>query len=138
MYYRCCRSLNPMSDWGHAMFAESRELTEGYGEYEFIYEGISSVDINDLSKEITDAWNRTKESCVEPLGFEEVDSEEIMKLFNPDNICNSAGAWDCYELLSWFCEQIAIPMGIRAVTTCDGAVVFDESLIKYVGNRYDN
>ncbi len=47
----------------------------------------------------------------------------------PPAIVDGAGAWDNGELLTWFCEWVAIPLDLKAITTQDGAIVFDAALI---------
>lgn len=133
MYYRFTNSNNPMSDWGHAMFAENREAVEHYGANEYIFDGQGAVSINDLKDLIITAWNECQES--EDFGslyekhFMEITAEEVFDNLNPEDIVNSADGWDT-ELVVWFWEFIAEPSNIMAVTTWDGAIVFDENLIK--------
>lgn len=129
-YYRFSNNENPMSNWGHAMFAEDRAHVEHYGEYEYHYHGDHSVNIEDIRDLIIDAWNQTVEGCMEPIGFEEYDAEAIYNEFNPEDIVMSAQAWDCAELIEWFCENVAIANDITAVITNDGAIVLDADLIK--------
>ena len=62
--------------------------------------------------------------------------EDIVELFNPDNIVNSAGGWDDEDLVSWLWEYVLDPNNIDAVITYDGAVVFNKNLIKQVSEEY--
>lgn len=132
MYYRYSNSENPMSDWGHAMFVDNEYASENYGDILYAYDGSNSVDIEDLHDIIVDEWAKTVEKCLEPIGFEETDAEDIYNEFNPDDIVMSAGAWDSSELVNWFGETIIAKHDIKAVITNDGAIVFDPSLIKRV------
>lgn len=47
---------------------------------------------------------------------------------NPRDIVDSAEGWDS-ELTQWFWIKIAEPNDIMAITTRDGAIVFNEDLI---------
>lgn len=129
-YYRFSNSQNPMSEWGHAMFAENRDSVQHYGENESHFNGEKGIRIEDLHDLIVNAWEKTVEYGLEPIGFEELEAEEIYNEFNPDDIVMSAQAWDCAELIEWFCENVAIPNDIQAVITNDGAIVFEEELIQ--------
>lgn len=130
MYHRFTSKDTPMSDWGHAMFAEDRDMVaQCYGSNEYLYDGKAGIDIADLKDAITQAWEEDAETGMLPVGYEDLDAETAYGCFNPDDIVMSAGAWDCGEALEWFCERIAEPMGIPAVITSDGAIVFDADLI---------
>ena len=128
-YYRYSNSENPMSDWGHAMFVDDEFASENYGDILYTYDGSDSVDIEDLHDIIVDEWAKIVDKCLEPIGFEEIDAEDIYNEFNPEDIVMSAGAWDS-ELVTWFCDSILAKHDIKAVITNDGAVVFDPTLIK--------
>lgn len=132
MYYRRSVSTNPMSDWGHAMFAENQDSILSYGENEFTYNGEHGVELSSLHDIIVSEWEKAQENFMCPVGFDDIEAEEIYSEFNPEDIVMSAGAWDCAELIAWFCDNIAIPNDIQAVITCDGAIVFDSSLIQCV------
>lgn len=129
-YYRFSNSTNPMSEWGHAMFSEKRESVEHYGKNEFIYNGNHGVKIEELEASIISQWEKTVETGMAPMGYEEMEAQTVFQSFNPSDIVMSAEAWDSSELLTWFCEAIAIPQDIQAVITNDGAIVFDSALIR--------
>lgn len=129
MYYRYFNSENPMSDWGHAMFVDNEFASENYGDILYTYDGTDGVDIEDLHDIIINEWNRTVDKCMEPIGFEGIDAEDIYNEFNPEDIVMSAGAWDS-ELVTWFGDVILAKHDIKAVITNDGAIVFDPALIK--------
>src|SRR5690606_22061662 len=61
--------------------------------------------------------------------WKEIEGEEIYEQFNPKDIVDSAEAWDS-DLVQWIWDRILEPRDIMAVTTRDGAVVFDDKLIK--------
>ena len=131
MYYRYTRTETPMSDWGHAMFAADKDSVDGcYGDVAWEYDGSQSVDINNLADLIASKWAEDSESGLVPDGYEMYAPDEISAEFNPQDIVMSAGAWDNGELTQWFWDRIADPMGISAIITSDGAIVFDEGLIK--------
>lgn len=135
-YYRFTNKNTPMSDWGHAMFAEERYRVEHYGENEYWLDKAHTVSIFDLEEEIKTAWNKCKEE--EYFGdlydeyYQSLSAEEVFDSFAPEDIVNSAEGYDC-ELVVWLWQFILEPKGIMAVRTPDGAVCFDESLIERVG-----
>ena len=111
------------------MFVDDEFASENYGDILYTYDGSDSVDIEDLHDIIVDEWIKTVDKCLEPIGFEEIDAEDIYNEFNPEDIVMSAGAWDS-ELVTWFCDFVLAKHDIKAVITNDGAVVFDPDLIK--------
>lgn|SRR5699024_7528077 len=129
MYYRFSNSDNPMSDWGHAMFVDNEFSSEGYGDILYTYDGTDGINIEDLHDIIINEWNRTVDNGLEPIGFKEIDAEDIYNEFNPEDIVMSAGAWDS-ELVTWFGDVILAKHNIKAIITNDGAIVFDPTLIK--------
>ena len=135
MYYRYSNSENPMSDWGHAMFVDNEDSSSTYGCYLFLYNGSESVNIEDLKDVITNAWNKSADNFTLPFGYENIDAEDIFNAFNPEDIVMSADGWDNGDLLTWFCEFVAIANDIKAIITNDGAIVFDSELIKRAKNN---
>lgn len=129
-YYRFSNSETPMSDYGHAMFAAKEDSVSGYGENEYTYDGKNAVPIESLKDIIVKKWDETIENGMEPIGYENLTGEEVYQEFDPSDIVMSAQAWDNGELLTWFYENVALENDITAVTTKDGAIVFDENLIK--------
>lgn len=131
MYYRFTSKTTPMSDYGHAMFVESRESVEyGYGENEWVYDGNEATNIESIKDIIINKWEESNSFGLIPYHLESLTGEEAYTFFNPDDIVMSAEAWDDGEALEWFCDNIAIPMDIKSVITNDGAIVFDSDLIK--------
>ena len=136
LYYRGTKSSSPMSDWGHAMFVDNYERSfSGLG-YEWTFDGSLATPIEDLKDAIMAAWEQfIKDGYFTGFSPEENDyylqlpAEDVFNSFNPEDIVNSAGGYDD-TLVSWLCDAVIIPMDIKAVITQDGAVVFDESLIK--------
>lgn len=129
-YYRFSNSETPMSEYGHAMFSENEGSVSGYGENEYIYDGKNAVPIESLKDLIVKKWDEAIENGMEPIGYENLTGEEVYQEFDPSDIVMSAQAWDNGELLTWFYENVALENDITAVTTKDGAIVFDENLIK--------
>lgn len=138
LYYRGTRSSNPMSNWGHAMFVDNYDnCYSGLGfEWSFDSDCSQCKNITDIKQLIIDAWTYDVQN-----GFSgdfgnnpdndywyTVDIDDVIESFNPIDIVDFANAWDS-ELTQWFWERIAEPNDIMAVTTSDGAIVFDEKLI---------
>lgn len=134
MYYRYTNSDNPMSDWGHAMFVDNADSSAHYGNNLFLYDGHEAVDIDDLKDAIKTAWDESVANGACPydefIDYSAYSSDEIYDSFNIDDIVDSASGWDNGSLLSWIYEKVLEPKNIMAVITYDGAVVFDENLIK--------
>jgi len=137
-YYRFTNSDSPMSNWGHAMFSANRDKVENYGVNEFVF--TSTKDnrrtIKSLKSLIIKTWKYDQKNgftgdfgngCTDNYYYS-VDATYVYNSFNPSNIVETADAWDS-ELYQWFWERIAEPNEIMAVTTQNGAIVFDTGLI---------
>ena len=135
-YYRFTNKNTPMSEWGHAMFAENRDDVMHYGRNEYVLDKAHTVDIYDLEDEIKAAWVKSQEE--DEFGemyddyYKSLSADEVFECFVPEDIVNSAAGYDC-DLVVWLWQFILEPKGIMAVRTPDGAVCFDESLIERVG-----
>lgn len=130
-YYRWTRTSNPMSDWGHAMFADADDRWSGA--FCHILNSSDCTPISTLMDDIKVAWT----TCQADEYFGQtyldeyttsLDADDVAQLFDPEDIVNSAGGWDS-ELVCWFWEFVAEPNGILAVSTNDGAVAFDATVI---------
>jgi len=140
LYYRFTDDENdPISDVGHAMFAANRDrISQGnYGSICYTLDGKHCVPIDSLYDDIVTTWDNDREDYFEYTPNMEdrnywltIDGHTIVDLFNPDDIVDSAGAWDSVDLTYWFWERIAEPKNIMAISTKDGAICFDPELIK--------
>ncbi len=133
--YRFYSKNNPMSRSGYAMFADDYYRNgEAYGGDKpraFSVDENDLTDIDSLTDKIIEARHETdKAASWELENYENVSDEEFAQLFDPDDIVDSAVAWDNEELASWFYESVAEPNNIGGVKTYDGAIVFDPVLIK--------
>lgn len=135
LYYRYTKNNNPMSDWGHALFVNDPYKTATYGKYCWVLDSKDCTPIDSLQELIIKTWEKDKEN-----GFKgdfdsfaddycHLSGGEVFDSFNPEDIVESAEGWSCH-LMVWFYERIALPNKIFAISTKDGAVCYDESLIK--------
>ena len=138
-YYRYTNQNTPISDWGHALFAENEEEVKHYGENKYTFND-KTKDIADLKDVIAKAWEEDRingfngdfGNMADIEHWQEFDGEEIANEFDPEDIVDAAQAWDT-ELVMWVWERILGPNGIYAVATYNGAVVFDEDIIEGEG-----
>lgn len=140
--HRFYNQLSPMSDWGHAMFADNIEQVRGYGKQHYFTdpEMFGEMAIYAGSEKFRDAMRRyyTEGSGVlqveelEAAGVKDGDRGEIIEQLlddaNPSHIVDSAQLWDS-EDISGVWDEVLNPNGWLVVETSDGAIVFDESLI---------
>jgi len=125
-----------MSDLGHAMFADNMASVEHYGDNMYTYGGDNGVDVTSLRDIIISKWQDCQtngfsggNNIFDDPYYNSLDPEDVYNSFDPSHIVDSAEGWDSEYLLAWFWDFIAEPMGIVAVMTCDGAIVWDEELI---------
>jgi len=132
MYYRRAKEASAMSDWGHAMFVDHEDAWIDGG-INYIYDGTGATDISDLEDVIKDAWSESlKNGDFDDTFMADITVEDAFKSFAPEDIIMSAEAWDDGDMVQWIWNKVLEPNGIYAVITPDGAIVFDESLIKHV------
>lgn len=132
--YRAYRNNNCLSSWGHAMFADDKQtICNNYGrEFRdpkwFTVEKSELVDIDDLKEAIIAAFENREEGELDY--WDDLDSEEFFAMYDPEDIVNSAEAYDNGELLEWLYESVIEPNDIAGIKTWDGAIVFDASIIR--------
>lgn len=135
IYYRHTNSNNPMSDWGHAMFTENQEASEGYGRIEFTLDSAKTVSVYSLENTIRNVWEYSQENddfgSMADEYYKKLSADEVFESFCPENIIVSAAGYDC-DLVIWLWEKVCEPNGIMAIRTQDGAVCFDDTLIEKV------
>jgi hypothetical protein len=135
--YRFTAKESPMSDWGHAMFADNRDAVSGiYGKNEYRVPIDRLTDVRDLDDAIRSAWEGRdlgrSMSSVDAAYYDELTPDDIAdQLINVGDIVNTAKGYDS-PLVNWFYDAVIEPRGIRGIKTLDGAVVFDPAVIKKV------
>jgi len=129
----------PMSDWGHAMFAEKEsDLGNAYGQNAFYVKKNELTDSSNMAELIKKAWN--KESRLDDLNknlsvpdaeyFNELSADDVVKSFTDiKDIVNSADGYDS-DLFQWLFEQVIEPNDIKGIKLENGGIVFDDSFIK--------
>lgn len=133
--YRFYSSDDPMSRAGYAMFADEPDrVGSGYGGDEkraFSVEESSLTDISDIKEKIIEARHNTDENTPWELeDYENVSDDSFAELFDPEDIVDSAAAYDDESLVSWLWNNVLEPNDIAGVKTSDGAVAFSPDIIK--------
>lgn len=138
-YHRYTSKDTPMSDWGHAMLAEDQDNVRHYGPHHYTYDGSGAVDIRDLEQSVRAAWAACQVDGFDAISdcstiddyYQGLTADEVVDALNPADIVNSAGGWDC-DLAVWAWWYVLEPAGVWAVTTQDGAIVFDQGMLALV------
>lgn len=117
---------------GYAMFADDPHAIANYGDkFSAVFHG-DLAPIDDFKDAIARAWERDKAKYLLPPEFEvfsDRSGAEMANHFDPVDIVDGADAWDTPELITWaFSHGIFDEVG--GVKTSDGAIVWDESLIR--------
>lgn len=133
--YRFYSSDDPMSRAGYAMFADEPDRAgSGYGgdkKRAFSVEESSLTDISNIKEKIIEARHNTDENTPWELeDYEDVDDDSFAELFDPEDIVDSAAAYDDESLVSWLWNNVLEPNDIAGVKTSDGAVAFSPDIIK--------
>lgn len=138
LYYRYTDKNNPMSDWGHAIFAANQDKVINYGNNGYTLDGSITVDIYDLKEliisEFTDWQEANKENNWDDIYYfaHKITPEKFFKSFAPADIVSCAEAYDHDFYITWLWENICLPYNIMAIHTPDGAVCFNESIINKI------
>lgn len=133
--YRFYSSDDPMSRAGYAMFADEPDRAgSGYGgdkKRAFSVEESSLTDISNIKEKIIEARHNTDENTPWELeDYEDVDDDSFAELFDPEDIVDSAAAYDDESLVSWLWNNVLEPNDIAGIKTSDGAVAFSPDIIK--------
>ena len=133
--YRFYSSDDPMSRAGYAMFADEPDRAgSGYGgdkKRAFSVEESSLTDISNIKEKIIEARHNTDENTPWELeDYEDVDDDSFAELFDPEDIVDSAAAYDDESLVSWLWSNVLEPNDIAGIKTSDGAVAFSPDIIK--------
>lgn len=131
--YRLYGSKDPMSEWGHAMFADdASSIMGGYGGGDPYAFSVAEKDLTPFSEvdgKIREAYRETKENGALPWYLEDSNEDDFVAMFNPVDIVDSAAGYDDDEMMPWLWENVIEPNGYKGIKTQDGAIVFDSSLI---------
>ena len=117
---------------GYAMFADDPHAIANYGDkFSAVFHG-DLAPIDDFKDAIARAWERDKAKYLLPSElevFSDRSGAEMADHFDPADIVDGADAWDTPELITWaFSHGIFDEVG--GVKTSDGAIVWDDSLIR--------
>jgi hypothetical protein len=120
------------------MFAEDIEsVARAYGKNLFGYDGKKAIDVDKILDDVRVALEEDQPEFLDWDAMGTADLEDYLSYLNPEKIVDSAEAWDDPEFVEWFVDRFVEKEGIQAVLTNDGAVVFDEKLIDYLGELQD-
>jgi len=160
LYHRRTKGKNPMSDWGHSMFAKKtgfgdKKNTEDvidqlnpYGQVHHTFDPkdhdpktIVSTQSDEFKQKAYDAIKNAIENDDYHLSnhYTVVDVPSLVGSLSPNDIINSADGWDNGDIVSLIWDKVLEPNGWNAVETPDGAIVFDPDMIKTHGKikKYD-
>ncbi len=136
----------PMSDWGHAMFADKKEKVDhNYGKYAWYFDANShkdvTVTVDSIKEDIKKAFledvergywvsdtNGEFQYFIDAYNEGEMPIDEFLNQFSPEDIVNSAEAYDTI-LANWLYQEVLESKGITAIVLPDGVIVYDESII---------
>lgn len=114
------------------MFTDDPHAIANYGDKFSAVEHGDLAPIDDFKDAIAKAWERDKAKYLLPPElevFSDRSGAEMADHFDPADIVDGADAWDTPELITWaFSHGIFDEVG--GVKTSDGAIVWDESLIR--------
>ena len=132
-FYRNTQDSNPdPSNLGYMMFGDKPEKVEHFGKkgWSFKTSSVKPSEIvhandPDLKLAVLKAL-RAAPGDVRSYG----PAAPLVRGLNPKQIVDSAGIWDDPRAVEVIWRDVLEPRGIKAVTTEDGAIVFDATLVK--------
>lgn len=137
--YRSYRGDSPMSRAGYAMMADDPHALHAYGDKVVAVRQAELTPIAEFQDKIAENWERDKENGTLLYALEaelgHLSGEEVAAAFDPDDIVDSADAWDNEDMVQWAYEKVFD--GVQGVKTSDGAIVFDEELLHSIDPKAD-
>jgi hypothetical protein len=118
---------------GYMMFADAADRVERYGENHYTFDPADLPSAAVISAEdaaFRAAVVRALEDNPHKLDEYQASPEALAAEINPEDIVNSAGLWDAPDLVEIVWNEVMEPNGWLAVKTQDGAIVFDESVVR--------
>jgi len=142
-YYRRTKTGNLQNnDADYYMFVQGKD-PGNYGDFLFEYDGKNSIHIIDLKDKLIENWHKDKENgrfgnfmdsnTADYYEKTDIDDEDLIDMFNPERIVDSAVAFDDPALVSWFYERVL--GSYDSVLTRDGAIIFNRDLGELVAKK---
>lgn len=132
--YRFYGSDDPMSRAGYAMFADDPDRNgSAYGGDNKRAFSVNEEDLTDVSKlkgKIIAARHLADKIGDDLADYKSLSDSDFYEMFDPQDIVDSADAFDNESLAGWFYDRVAEPNQIAGIKTFDGAIVFDKDIIK--------
>ena len=139
--YRFSNSENPMSEMGHAMFADSEGNVEHYGQNRYVVDANKLTSFDDVKPLIEKAYDEAAADDFDSMKNFDIDEYSyqdkgaFVDSFDPEDIIDNADGYDNPGMNAWLYEYVLEPNGIAGIRTQNGGVVYDESLIQNAGKR---
>lgn len=131
--YRFTKQKSVLSDWGHAMFSDNADQVYHYGKIAYSVDHKDLTPFEEVAPLIESAIKEEIESGEAYNVFEEYEINDInafINSFNSENIVVAAEVYDNSIWCMWLTEKILEQNNIWAIKTNDGAIVWDEEIIK--------
>jgi hypothetical protein len=137
MYHRYNDSAKtPDNGIGMAMFVTDENKARNYGTDHWTYNGVKALPAiiiveSVISKMINADW------LPDYLDWfrDNAEWDAFRDRFDPEDINESAGIWDDPASVEWIWDNALDPMDVDALTTRDGAILFNMTLAVYVGEK---
>lgn len=117
---------------GYTMWTDTESEVETlYGPVGWTIDVTGLISVQDIIPEIEAAFSEDLENN---LLSPELDDAglAILDELDPDNIVNSAEAWDNLEFVSWFWHRIGCTRDLVGFSTDDGAILFDHTNVQRI------
>ncbi len=126
VFHRFTHGPKPESRGGHMLFASDFDkVANSYGGNYWVADSTEAVDV----KKLLPDFEKALKNRPELLDAYQSSAKQLADSFDPEDIVNSAGAWDAEDLIEAVYLDVLEPKGISKVQTADGLVVFDPSLV---------
>lgn len=139
IYHRFNNSNTPYNDVCYMMFCDDELRVEHYGKNHWQLDLSQVPAANKItadSVQFQQAVREWLEDNIENLREKsyDVDSESFIEMMvsetNPFDIVDSAGFWDCPDIMAAFCDEVINDNEWWVVTTQNGAICFDPELVQ--------
>lgn len=116
---------------GYMMFADAPERVSHYGRNHWVFDDEAAPNkVYAGDEEFAASVIEALKNNPDKLQEYGATAEQLANELNPSDIVNSAEFWDAPDLVEIVWNDVLEPKGITAVTTRNGAVIFDRALAK--------
>ncbi len=124
--------VSPDNGMGYTMWANSSDNLSSYGDQGWEADTADLPHISEFLGGTKKLFQQEKDDGLLSPNLEHLSGDDIDDIVDPEDIVNSADAWDDPNFVEWFWEKIGEPNELNGVKLTDGAILFDQARAKKI------